>query len=341
MERWGLRQVTNGSGYPFGPLVEGELVTWQTAADPTNSSTPLGDIVGFNITRGRLILIGWGPTYHQTLNFQSHGRVVFAEEPFPGALGGPRPAYLVLVDTHSMTRRILDTGLGGEAVPSAFDDSWVLFRNRGGPNASQNDGLWALNVDDGRKLKLYTPVPEANGVSEVLWGEAVVDGTAYFGVNWAVANPRLDMFELYATDLGTGNRSVFLHRDGPQLHRISASKCCVVWEELRSISDVQVWYSNRTVANPVRVSTPEDGQGTSTQAGGGWLAYLNQDRDLVGYEVASGQRRTLFENNPNLYIGPPATDGKRVSMAVTRASSDLFESIGSDLYWLPLSGARN
>lgn len=336
LEQWGLRQVTNASGGPSRPQVEGDLLTWQAGSDSLERFLVRSDILGFNISSGELLLLGVGSAYNQVLHYQSAGRVVFAEEPREGARGGARPSYLVLVDTRDMSRRVLETGMGGEAEPSAFEGSWLLFRNRGGPKPADTNGLWALHVDDGRMMRLYAPVPDEGGREEILWEAAVSGRHAYLGILVLVSDPRQRNFSIVKIDLESGQRSLFFQRDGFQLTSLEASASHLLWGEVAPETEPSVWLSPQSHAAPEQINRPEDRRAIGGSIGQHWITYQIEDFSIVGFNLERRQHVDLLPSSTDTGFGPSSTDGARLLVALYRNSKTLYDDSRSDGYWMPL-----
>ena len=340
-ENYGLVQLTDDERSELGVQLDGDLVVWLASRREWPGEIDSSDIMGMNITSRRLIPIGVGREYHQTSPYVAGGRVVFAEERNSLHPDGATLPYLAVWDRATNTVRPLETGLGGEALPGGFDGSWVVFRQRFSIDRS-NDGLWALHVDDGRKIFLHaaTRSPAGDAYEPVLTGETIADGRAYYAVSYENQTGGLTAnATLFEVDLETGHRTIaftttingeFWLRDADENH--------VVWEFPQQAGLTEVWVWSRPSGEAMPVTRPDDRISGRSGLGGDWVVYRpGSARGVFAYHVPTRTEHFLAPtgNGHEVSGHDAATDGVSFVVDLYRVST-VFETFHPDIYFGPL-----
>lgn len=349
--RFGWRQINGDAGDENLPDVDGDLVVWQTIREP--GGNPASAVVGFDLASRRIIPIAVDNQTHNTRPYVSGTRVVFGEEPGGEAFGsGLR--HLVLWEAGSGQKRRLDVGLKGVPSSDGFDGSWVVFYNAGSPEASEN-GLWAFNVDDGRRVNVYSALPGGRlpkGDTVYVSESDVAAGVVYYTLlrndTRLRGNASVVAFDL---EENVTRELYFAESEDFTMDRMAASVGWVVWETFvhpvgRGRQEV---YALNTSTREVRmISQPEDGLANFPAAGGDWATFAfwsldTGEKGLAAVHLPSQQRFDLLRTTNqagDFDVQESGTDGRRVVAQIYRKSTQVFETTGSDAYWRELPPVR-
>lgn len=343
-ERFGWYQINADEWEEVQPQVQGDLVLWNLARSVRGDIH--GDTYAFNLSSQTVIPVEVEDYYHTTRPYLAAARGIYRQDWREGAPEPPGPGYLVLWDSSTDEKRRLDVGLGGGQIAEGFDGSWVVFDNRGSEDKSDN-GVWAFYVDDGRLVKLYSPLPNgrlSNGDSEWQISAAVAEGKAYYAVN------RNDTVggrnaSVYRVDLATNEALEVSFSDAYTIGRMAAGGGFVAWEttvQTGQRSSVYVWTAATGEAR--WISTDADGLAGFPGAGGDWATFWYHSLDtgatgLAAVHVPTSKRFNLLNTTNqagDFGVQVSDTDGVRVVAVVSRLTTKVFESGGRDLYWREL-----
>lgn len=336
-QEYGLHRITGGRSGALDAGVDGDLIVWQFASVVQERGD--GEIIGMALDSNTLLAVGLGDGYHSTRGYVADGAYVFGEQPTQFSAEGAGPGRLVYREAATGERRILDPGWPGDLLPFDFDGQWVLYAARATPNKTY-DGLWAMNVHDGRNVLVHealTSTPDAQGVRRWIEDEAVAGGRAYYAINRADADNRITHSIDYV-DLehrGGGN----IVRDQPSnLAELDADGDRVVW----SVSTTSVWYADVSTRTDGRVSLPNESEAVLFSIGGDWVLYRSTNqvwdpetpgRPLVGFHVPTGKHHLLAPVDDAIQsVEAVDTDGTRF-VAQLGESPDRPRPQFRDLFW--------
>lgn len=340
LNEYGLHQVSDSPKEEWGPLIEGDLISWQTTR--IENGVYVSDILGWDVAKRELIDVGVSGCHHQTLNYQSGGRVVFVQEPATDcAPDYPSRQYMVVWDHESRESRVIEDGLGGKPFPKAFDGSWVVFMIRGSTNESEN-GYWAHNVDDGRQMFLHAIYPgnkKPDGSYETVHDASVSQESAFINIFKASEEedgPVSAVIEEH--NLESGESVEVVNMPGWQFNRMDASERYVVWTAIEADYNLGVY--DRLTQEAWIADNAESAHVSFPRTGGNWAVFDYNLPDagspIYGYHIPSRTMHELIPDDDDVGSQTTDTDGTRLVAKLFRMSNRHFDTTGVDVYWMDL-----
>lgn len=339
---YGFAQATNDSRSEDAVQVEGDWIVWQDSV--TDATGTYGLLYGYNRTSRELVGIGVEPGQRYFLPRLAGGRVLYYREGPDGSNG------MFLWDLATRQARPLPIALGGHTEPDSFGGEWAVVFNQGGGDGAGNataDGWWAWNVQDGRLVHLYTPLPghrRPDGSYETLTFTAVDGAVAYYPLTVSDATSSRFNATLYAVDLATQRRQEY-PLEGRSLYRLSV-------HDGYAVSDPGLHVVALGLANGTwwQVDRPDESSCAFPTSGHGWMAYSCSE-DGQGHDawqatlldLATGSRTRL--SAPNFLPLQSATDGSTWVLEAMRGRQRMdmppdvyrvYDTFYADVYWAPV-----
>lgn len=345
-EKFGLRQITRDNIVQFAGIeetldgVEGDWLVFQANTDLNGTSA--SKIMAYNFATNELKDVGLGPFYHQTRADLSKGRVVFSQNPLAGARDAGSGRQIILWDLATNEHKKIETGLEGRGSAFDFDGSWALIRNGGSPVPSEN-GLWAINVDTGKRVPLHMSLPQgalnAQGYSEFLQDEAVHGDFAYYSIALfkdARGNQGHNL-TLYERNLAT-NATRILYEGKLGIGQIAVGDGFLTFG-----ADLVTWSLDLTTLAVERITTPEEDSSGASDVAGDIITYpfkgehLNEDSGIAVVNFRT-RERIHIQTIPELHLFSATTDGKKLVLHGAALDPERFQELHYNLYWRPLEG---
>jgi hypothetical protein len=324
-DRYGLVQVTNSTQKRFGLIqVEDEWIVWQSGRSPDE---PGAVLYGFNVSSGELVAFMDEPGGGVAPRL-SQDRVVYQRR-------APDGYKLMLWDFQTRTTQQLDVGLQGIQEPGSFHGAWLVFENRFSPNATEN-AWWAWNLDDGRRIHLYTPIPDGRR-QDLSWetfpgfGNTVHGDHVYYVVNYA--DPTSKHFN---STIHQVNTNTLEHREypfrGSTMYKLDSDGQFVVLQASGTIWALNPDNGTYWRINPKDIFTCKLGS-----LGKAWVSFdcgeipgRSQYNTFV-VNLLTGQRIQIAD--PEFPISVTATDGETIAIEGLRNLLGAYEHYGPDLYY--------
>lgn len=345
-EKFGLRQITRDNIVQFAGIeenldgVEGDWLVFQ--ADIALNSTAASKVLAYNLATNEIKDVGLGPFYHQTRADLSKGRVVFSQDPLPGAPDADSPLQIILWDLETNEHMKVETGLEGTGRAFDFDSSWALVRNSGSPKPSEN-GLWAINVDNDQRVHLYTALPRGTlnpeGYAENLIDEAAHGNFAYYSIALfkdARGNQAHNL-TLYERNLTTNVTRVLYEG------LLGVKQMAVGDGFLTFGADVQTWALNLATLAVEQLTTGEEDSSGASDVAGDIITYYfkgENSHEDSGIAILNFRTRERAHIPVSEEFAPVAavTDGQKLVMRGVPLDSERFQELHNNLYWRPLEG---
>jgi hypothetical protein len=338
---YGLRQISNDSRPEQAMSVEGDWVIWNLNRIDNETGWSNDPLFAYNMRTGELIAVADELASNIVLPRLNQDRVLYYRDSSDDARG------MYLWDTRTRATARLQFILEGEAEPDSFDGDWVVVRNRGSSNDSEN-AWWAWNLKDDRLVYLYKPLPEnrrPDGSYETLTFTAIDEGVAYYPLTFADPTSKHFNATLVAVDLTTGERREY-RLQGNSLYRLSVNDGFAVSDPGRDIVALNLtngtfWFVNGP--DELGCGFPTTAKGvvsfTCAKVPGG-----DNEFKAILVNLTSGQRTRLILQN--LPIFEAATDGSTWLLEASRGAhrpsdvervAEVYDFYYTDLYWRTVS----
>lgn len=319
---WAKHQLhlitANDDSYFTGQTIDGDLIAWQQMDWPvTHKDTR---VYAFNIAENRFYEVAANTSRAYGHPLVSQGRVVYTglnlTNGFPSG-----EARMWLWDSRHKANSLIQTGMGGDAVADAFWHSWLLFRNSGSRVDNEN-GLWALNVDDHRLVRLYQPPRSglsAENLQEELRTQSLRRDLAYYGLVRTVPGTRDRSDAIFTVNLTTGERRTVYEGE----HHLGYMAPSIDnWIFFGGNNTVFLYNTETGLRKEI---VPEGTIGTGlTSSGGDWVVYNRLRHDqlspanpgVTAYNVKTGRMVDWARLDiADSWFSAGSTDGKRVVMS--------------------------
>lgn len=147
LQRHGFSALTDDEPQESSIAVDGNWIVW--AEGP--HGVPL---YAYNTSSKEFVYIASDSevnVVHPILS--QHGKFMYYQQGRPGTAG------VMVWDSHTKAVTRLNLGVEGNYDLKGWQDDWVVFANRGSPNGTE-DGAWALNLKDHRRIHLFKAFPQ-------------------------------------------------------------------------------------------------------------------------------------------------------------------------------------
>lgn len=329
-EAFGLRQITNDQEELSWLSLRNGLLAFSVARiDPQIDGYA---VYAYDLATESLISVSADSDSHSYLPTSDGRRILFnlANTTYDGAALWSGSGWIPIT-----------TRPGGSGKAIGFDYPWVTF-DSGFSEKSTEDGYWAYNIEDHRRVFLYHPYPRGrlpDGSYETIVGAEVHNGTAVYILDRSPADaanrtPVPYNATVYAVDLNTRQHAEFF-MDGLSAYRFSYSGNYLAIE-----SGQNAWSLELESGKFRQHNLPGERCGFPS-SGGDWVAFFCSE--MKGWDSSkvflanpvTGKRIQL--QGKEFTFSLITTDGESVVIKAGRNSLNLTEPFHQDLYWAPIA----